>query len=124
MKEEIIYILLSFFGVIAHSLVKAISLQKDYTVANKSFHVWTDYIKRDRLAISLSVVTCFAWYLLFGEAAEKVQYISSFPRLTFFVMGGMGSYVCQLVFSVSKKYIRSVVDRKTNIADGKQFENE
>jgi hypothetical protein len=124
MKEESIYILLSIFGMLAHSLLKAMSLQKDYTVANKSFSIWTDYIKRDRLSLLLSLITCFAWYFLFHEAAVKVETISKFPRLTFFVMGGMGSYVCQLLFSVSKKYIRKVVDHKTNIADGKAYENE
>lgn len=119
MKEDFVYILLSLLGMLSHSLLKAMSLQKDYTVANKDFHVWTDYIKRDQLALLLSLITCFAWYFLFHEAASKIEQVSNFPRLTFFVMGGLGSYVVQLVFSVSKKYIRKVVDHKTNIADGK-----
>jgi hypothetical protein len=34
-------------------------------------------------------------------------------------MGLLGSYIAQIVFGKAKGYIRSIVDRKTNIADGK-----
>jgi hypothetical protein len=120
MKEPIVLIILSLLGVVSHCLLRIGSLKKDYAVANKDFNWKNDWLYKDYVAIGLSLVASFAWYFLFGEVAAKYPALEGFTRCSFFVMGGMGSYVAQLFFGVSKKYIRKVVDIKTNIADSKE----
>ena len=118
MNETAVLLLLSVLGMLGHSLFKMSSLKKDYLIANRPFNPLTDYIYKDYIGILLSLITSVAWFFLFGEVAAKYPALEGFTRVSFFAMGGMGSYAIQLFFSVSKKYIRKVVDYKTNKADG------
>jgi hypothetical protein len=118
MNESFVLIALSLLGMLTHSLMKMGSLKKDYEVANKAFDWRRDYLYRDYIGISISLISSVAWFFLFGEAAAKFTALEGFTRTSFFIMGGMGSYVTQLAFGASKKYIRKVVDYKTNKADG------
>ena len=103
-------------GVISHCLIKAQSLKTDATKANLSWK-FEDYIKNDYLGILLSFVSVLAWLLLFEEVATKYGALANFARVSFFVMGLVGSYLIQTVLSRAKKQIRETVDRKTDALD-------
>ena len=118
MQESFVLIILAVLGMLTHSLMKMGSLKKDYEVANKVFDWRRDYLYRDYIGITISLISSLAWFFLFGEVAAKYPALEGFTRTSYFIMGGMGSYVSQLVFGASKKYIRKVVDYKTNKADG------
>lgn len=114
--ETLILLILGILGVVAHSLIKANSLQKDATVANIKFTLF-DYLNCDWLGISASFIMVLIWILVFGEVGAKYPQILDYVRLSFAGMGFFGSYILQTIFSKGKKYIRTVVDEKTNIAD-------
>jgi len=116
--ELFIFILLGFLGVIAHSLFKANSLQKDAKVANIEFGI-IHYLKCDWFGISLSFIAVFVWVFVFGEVGAKYPLILDYVRCSFFGMGFFGSYLIQSFNSKGKTYIRKVVDEKTDIADNK-----
>jgi len=114
--EIIIYLLAGFLGVFVHSCLRANSLVKDAKTANIKFTV-SDYLQKDFLGIAMSIAMVFVWLLIFPEVAKVRPNVLIFTRITFFAMGLLGSYIAQIVFGKAKGYIRSIVDRKTNIAD-------
>lgn len=105
-------------GFLFHSLIKLKSLQDDAIAANLPFNWKRDYLVKDIFGILSAFVAPFIWLLLFSEVANKYPALHDFARVSFFVMGAFGSYILQLLLGKSKKYIRKVVDEKTNIADG------
>lgn len=119
MSEIFFYAIIGVAGVLFHSLIKLNGLVKDAQVGNVSFHPWEDYWKRDAVSIIMSLLSVGVWLLLFGEVAERYPAIKGFTRTSFFVMGALGSWAIQLGLGGAKKYIRGIVDIKTNIADGK-----
>ncbi len=114
--EVLIYIIAGLLGVFIHSCLRANSLVKDAKTANIPFTV-RDYLEKDFLGIAVSVGMVFVWLLIFPEVAKVRPNVLIFTRITFFAMGLLGSYIAQIVFSKAKGYIRSIVDKKTNIAD-------
>jgi len=119
MQENIIVILCGVFGVLFQSLLKVRGLLKDAQVANINFSWKKDYVYKDFPSIALSVLSVFIWYYIFGEVAKKYNGITDFKRVSFVLMGGVGSYLIQMAFGTAKDRIRKVIDKKTDIADGK-----
>jgi hypothetical protein len=112
------HIIIGLLGVLFHSLLKMSSLAKDSRLANIPFHPVQDYLIKDLFGILASFASVFIWYFLFDEVAAKYPAIEGFTKVSFFVMGAMGSYILQMVLSQAKKKIRNVVDQKTDKADG------
>jgi len=117
--EELIFIITGLLGVFVHCCLRANSLITDAKNANINFTV-KDYIEKDFLGISVSVAMVFVWLLVFPEVAKVRPNVLIYTRITFFAMGLLGSYIAQIVFTKAKGYIRSVIDKKTNIADNVQ----
>jgi hypothetical protein len=114
---DILFCLLAgLLGVTLHSLGKAQSLIKDAKVANIDFTI-KDYLKCDWLGICLSFGSVLLWLLLFEEASTKYPLIQDWVRVSFACMGFFGSYIIQRISSRGQKYIRNIVDGKTDIAD-------
>lgn len=116
MDLKFILIVLGILGVIAHCLIKAQSLKTDARVANVDFS-FMDYLKKDYLGIALSFLAVFVWLLVFEEVAVKYKSLQDFVRVSFFLMGLVGSYLIQTVLSKAKKEIRTRVDHKTDELD-------
>lgn len=114
--DYLIYLLVGFGGVVAHCLNRARSLNIDYEKANMQLS-FGDYLKKDKYGIMLSFLAVFLWLALFGEAAQKYPAILSYTRLSFFLMGGAGSYAIQAIISKAKKELRQEIDYKTNTLD-------
>lgn len=117
--DEFYLIICGFAGVLFHCLLKLNSLLTDARKANMDFNWYKDYLYLDFISILLSVLSVGIWYLIFHEMANKYHGIQDFARVSFVTMGGIGSYAIQLAMSKAKSKIRDVIDKKTDIADGK-----
>lgn len=114
--DYLIYLLVGFGGVIAHSLNKVRTLSAEYEKANLTL-TFNQYIQKDKYGIMLSFLVVFLWLALFGEAALKYPAILTFTRVSFFAMGALGSYGLQSAMSRAKKELQKAIDEKTNILD-------
>lgn len=114
--EYLIYLLVGFGGVVAHSLIKLKQMSKDFQKTNLSLS-FEDYLKKDKYAILLSFLVVFLWLALFGEAAQQYPKILTFTRFSFFAMGAIGSYLVQAGMSRAKEELRQKWNEKTNILD-------
>lgn len=112
------YIIICLLGVAFHSFLKMDNLSKQARAANIPFNWIKDYIVKDVYALLASACSALVWYFIFDEVAAKYPSVANFAKFSFFVMGFMGSYVLQLMLSKAQKMISSIVDYKTNIADG------
>lgn len=119
-KAEFILIVCGALGVIFHSLVK---LNRLYELANRAkvvFEWRRDYLKNDFVSILLSFLSVTIWFLLFGEVATRWQWLTTFPRFSFFCMGYFGSYWVQYGLGRTQKVIEKIIDDKTHLADEKK----
>jgi len=116
--EYLIYLLCGLLGVIAHCFCKAKDIIEYAEKANIKFSV-SEYFKKDLFSVGMSILSVLIWLLIFGEVGAKYPKIIDFIRCTFILMGFLGSYIIQKFFSKGKSYISDIIDKKTNIADGK-----
>lgn len=119
MNEQFVLILCGTAGVLFHSVLKMKSLLEDARVGNVNFSWKKDYVIKDAPSIILSFLSVGIWFLIFGEVAAKYKQLEGFTRVSFVVMGSIGSYLIQLGLGRAKRTIRNVVDKKTDIADNK-----
>lgn len=105
-------------GVLFHCLCKLQSLLKNARAANINFNALNDYWLKDAVAIIISLLSVGIWYSLFGEISTRYPALAGWEKTSYFVMGGMGSYVLQLLLSTAQKRINKVVDVKSNDSDG------
>lgn len=119
MQDNIILIVCGVLGVLFQCLLRLRSLLKDAQVANVNFSWKKDYVTKDFPSIALSFLSVGIWYYIFGEISAKYASIADFKRVSFVLMGGVGSYLIQMAFGTAKERIRKIVDRKTDVADGK-----
>lgn len=120
MQENLIVIACGILGVVFQSMLKVRSLLKDAQVANINWSWKKDYVYKDFPSIALALISVLIWYYIFGEVAKKYTGIADFKRVSFVLMGGVGSYLIQMAFGTAKDKIRKIVDKKTDIADGKE----
>lgn len=118
-NENFWLILCGIAGVLFHSLLKLNNLRKDATVANLAFNWKKDYLKKDSVSIIMSFLSVGIWYMVFGEVANKYPALDGFRRVSFIAMGAIGSYIIQLLMGKAQSQIRNIVDKKTDVADGK-----
>jgi hypothetical protein len=123
MQGAHLYLICGLFGVIAHTLLRYRSLSTDAKKANTILTL-RQFLAFDWLGIALSCLAVLAWFLLFGEAADKYPALHGWARTSFCLMGFSGSYIIQQLDSRSKKTIRHIIDIKTDKADGVQKDNE
>lgn len=118
MDTNLILILAGVGGVLAHCLIKLDGLSKDYGLANIPFNWKKDYLAKDRFGIILSFLSVGLWFLIYQETSGNYEKLQAWKVTSFVAMGLFGSYIIQLVSSRAKKKLRSIVDAKTNVADG------
>jgi len=117
MLDYLAYTACGIAGVLFHSVVKYDSLQKTARAANVPFGV-KNYLKEDAASLVASLLSVGIWLLVFAEAVDKYTALTGWARLSFVLMGAIGSYLIQYFFSQAQKRIMSVIDEKTNKADG------
>lgn len=120
MQENLILISCGLLGVVFQSMLKVRGLLKDAQVANITWSWKKDYLIKDAPSIILALLSVLIWYYTYGEVGRKYPGLIDFKRISFVVMGGVGSFAIQYVFGTAKDRIRKIVDKKTDIADGKE----
>lgn len=120
----ILYLFAGLLGLIFATLAKAKSIQKDFVVANETFN-FKKFLKDETIGICMSVVVILLMAITMQEWVYIKPRVKNFVTIIFALGGAIGSWAFLLILDNSKKKIRSIVDHKTNIADGKtQKDNE
>lgn len=108
--------LAAILGLIFVTLAKMSSTKKDFQAAGHEFHA-SKFFRDELIAIGMSIafillmaVTVDEWMNISPKAADYVTCI-------FGLGGAIGSWAFLLFLGKSKKYIRTVIDIKTNALD-------
>lgn len=104
-------------GLIFVTLAKAQGLKKDFEVANQPF-VWRKFWANEIIGILMSITVIVLMAVTLKEWIVIKPQFEDFVTIIFALGGAIGSYAFLLFLGGSKKYIRKIVDEKTNIADG------
>lgn len=104
-------------GNIVHLAALVNSRYKDQKAANMEFSLW-EFLKTERYALLFDLLGSLGLVYAADEIADS-PYILGKIKLVFIMIGIGGSYLIMQIFGRSKKIIRDVVDKKTNIADNK-----
>lgn len=102
----------SFFGFLFHSCLKYKSL-RDQAIAAKLTFTFKNYLSTDAASIIASFASIFIWLFCFGEIVAKYPALAGFTKVSFVIMGAMGSYLVQLAFSTAQKRITNVISDST-----------
>ena len=112
----IINLIAGLLGLIFVTLAKMSSTKKDFEAAGHQFK--EDKFFRDEwIGIAMSVVFILIMAVTIKEWADFSPKVSNYVTCLFAMGGAIGSWAFQLFLGKSKKYIRTVVDLKTNIVD-------
>ena len=114
----IYYLLAGLLGLTFHVLAKMSSVKKDFQVANKGFYV-KKFFEDEMISIGMSAVVILIMAITLKEWLSYKPGLENYVRLIFVLGGAIGSWAFGLFLGKSKKYIRNIVDEKTNIADAK-----
>lgn len=104
-------------GNIIHLAILLNSREKDSKAANIDFS-FKGFLKTEKYALFLDFVASMGLVYAADEIVDS-PWIMGKIKLGFILIGVGGSYVVMQLFGKSKKIIRNVVDKKTDIADGK-----
>jgi hypothetical protein len=100
-----------------HTSLKLRSLQVKSKAANLEFKV-KDYFYDDWLVIVSCFLTIILFLLFIDEVFNINEKIIDYVKIGFGFVGYTGSDVASRLFSLADKKINTVIDYKTNIADG------
>ncbi len=112
------YLLAGLLGLLFVTLAKASSMKKDFEVANEKF-VFKKFLQGESIALAMSIVVILLMAITIQEWVQVSPKVSQYVTIIFALGGAIGSWAFLLFLGKSKKYIRKIVDEKTNIADGK-----
>jgi len=107
----------AFTGWALHTSLKLRSMQVKSKAANLEFRI-LDYFKEDWLSITACFLTIILFLLFIDDVLNINDKIIDFVKIGFGFVGYTGSDVASRLFSEVDKKINSVIDYKTNIADG------
>lgn len=115
--ETLYYLLAGILGVLLQVTLNVKSLKKNASAANMQF-IFKKYLNDDWPTIIGSFITIFLFALFLPEIVSIKPEALNFARIGFAFIGFTGSSVIQMLFSATSKKILSIIDLKTNIADG------
>lgn len=114
----ITYFLAGILGLIFMTLAKANSVKKDFEVANQTF-VFKKFLQGELIAIGMSFTVIILMAITVNEWMNVSPKVADYVTIIFALGGAIGSWAFLLLLGKSKKYIRNIVDVKTDKADGK-----
>lgn len=108
-------------GVAIQVLAKLNSLQKKAKVGNAEPVTLRSYLRDDLVAILLGIVFLVACIFILGDQGVRnyQDLYSNWSRSIFLFVGYGGSDLAVRVFGKASEKINQVIDKKTDIADGK-----
>lgn len=108
--------LAAILGLLFVTLAKMSSTKKDFEAAGHEFHA-KKFLRDELIGIAMSVVFILLMALTIDEWVTISPKVADFVTCIFGMGGAIGSWAFLLFLGRSKKYIRTVVDIKTNIVD-------
>lgn len=111
-------LLCGLLGLVFMTLAKMQGMKKDFQVANQPF-VLKKFFQDEFIAICMSITFILLMSITVSEWIKVSAKVAEYVMIIFALGGAIGSWAFLLFLGKSKKYIRGIVDRKTDIADGK-----
>lgn len=106
-------------GILFHIfVVKLPSLKKRAKAANLEFTL-KDYLQDDWIALGASLLALFIALMCIDEVVKYKPIVADFVKWLFVFVGYTGSSTLQALLSKTDTAINAVVDKKTDVADGK-----
>lgn len=103
-------------GLIFMVLAKMQSTRKDFHVAGQPFSA-KKYFEDEVIGIGMSLVVIVLMALSIKEWVTLSPKAADYVTIIFALGGALGSWAFLLFLGNSKKYIRKIVDIKTNVSD-------
>lgn len=104
-------------GMALQTVLKLKSLQDKARAGNIKFSPWI-YFKNDWLSITASVLTIILFLICLDNVLHWKPAIVDYVKIGFAFVGYVGSDIASRLFSVVNKKINSIIDLKTDKADG------
>lgn len=104
-------------GMALQTVLKMKSLQDKARAANLIFKPGA-YFREDWLSITASILTIILFLLFLDNILKWKPTVVDYVKVGFAFVGYTGSDIASRLFGVVNKKINSVIDVKTNIADG------
>ena len=114
--EMLINIICGILGIAFIVLSKMGGAKKDFKVANEVF-TYQKYFEQEFTYIATSVIVIILLAFCRSEFFAWKPNLEAFERMIFTVTGSLGSWAFGLILGKSKKYIRNIIDEKTNELD-------
>lgn len=105
-------------GNVAHIAIKWNSTRIDYKKANEEPPSLWEFLKMEKSAVIADAISSLGLVYIADEWIDS-EYVVSKIKTLFVFVGFTGSYLIMQVSSVSKTRLRSIIDKKTDIADNK-----
>ena len=99
-------------------LMKIPELRTLWAKSNESFS-WKRYWQSDWNVIIGTLVLCAICVIGLDQIVQAKPNVINYIKWLFVAIGGFGSSVIVSKWGSAKKYILDIIDKKTNIADGK-----
>lgn len=106
-------------GQLMHLFVKFRGLRKRAKAANTTI-TFPQFVKEDVINIAICITGLVMVFLGLDEIAKYKPEIMNVVKWFFGLIGFTGSSIVLAFFSSSEKLLLKVIDKKTNIADGKE----
>lgn len=112
----ITYLLAGLLGLIFATLAKMSSVKKDFDSAGHPFQV-KKFFRDESIGIGMSITFLLIMAITINEWSSYSETVNKFIISLFVLGGAIGSWAFLLFLGKSKKYVRNVIDIKTNIVD-------
>ena len=116
MTINYIHIVAYLLGVTFSFLMRMRSLNSYFKAAGQDF-VFKKFWESDRVIVLSSIIFLPILVIILPEVIAFEPKVEAYTRLTFTVAGALGEYAFSQFLGGSRKYIKTVIDRKTEIAD-------
>lgn len=110
------YLLAGLLGLLFMTLAKMSSTKKDFEAAGHAF-VLNKFLRDEFIGICMSLVFIALMAISVDEWVNVSSKAQDYITCIFALGGAIGSWAFLLFLGKSKKYIRTVIDIKTNIVD-------
>lgn len=108
--------LAAILGLIFVTLAKMSSTKKDFESAGQPFLI-SKFLRDETIAIAMSVAFILLMAVTINEWVNVSKKVADYVTCIFGMGGAIGSWAFLLFLGRSKKYIRTVIDIKTNMVD-------
>lgn len=114
--------MIATIGALLQAAIYLKNVQDKARIANVEFDA-SQYLKKDWLSITISMLTIIMFLMLIGEAINIKPELVNYLRVGFAFIGYFSQDIASRIFGAMNKKVNEVIDRKTTIADQATGEN-